>query len=333
MFDDLRIYLEIPHESKGEFGLFPAGKTGRAQRIKAWGVADQSVRVKSVRDGAGLVIEGSFNGFLNGQTIIGSMNLIELVRQVVFKVLALLKIKPTRAQRRMIDEGRIKLERLDVVGYLRVDHLGGCRAVLKALDIGLAGSSRNRMVFPKETVVYHSSSSYWSLMAYDKAQHLRSQYPDLWATLDPRIKAVARKYLRVELRQFRRELLARGWDQVRDVKVDKLQRKFRKRLRALLHDVRHPSPVIDATVEKPSRALLLGLLASLGVDLISGLEERAQRHVRKQLRDHHGIDGRNDDRVPRKYRRTLGELLDEPAFPIRHGAPRSLRRAGLIAVE
>ena len=160
-FDDLRIRVDIPHKDKGDFGLRPDGTEGRAQRIKKWGIANQTIRIKSVRHATGLVMEGSFNGFLNGHTVIGSMDLMELVKQVVFKVLKMLKIKPNRDQRRMIEEGRIKLERLDVVGLLRVDHLGGCAAALNAFDIGLAGSARNRMVFPKQTVVYHSSSSYW----------------------------------------------------------------------------------------------------------------------------------------------------------------------------
>ena len=331
-FDDLRVRVDIPHKNIGEFGLLPDGKKGRAQRIKKWGIANQTIRVKSVRNGTGLVMEGSFNGFLNGHTVIGSMDLKELVKKVVFKVLKMLAIKPTRSQRRMIDEGRIKLERLDVVGLLRVDHLGGCAAVLKALDIGLAGSSRNRMVFPKETVVYHSSSSYWSLMFYDKARHLRSKQPELWAALDPRIQAVAENYLRVELRQFRAELVARGWEQVRDVNVEELERKFRKRLRSLLRDTRRPYPTLDPSVGKPSRALLLGLLHSLGVDLISQMAPRARSRVRKQLRDLHGIGVRSDSRMPRKYRRTLDQLMDRPALPIRHGAPRRLRRKKLLRI-
>jgi hypothetical protein len=288
--------------------------------------------VKSVKNGSALVMEGSFNGFLNGHTVIGSMDLMELVPKVVYKVLKMLKIKPTRDQRLMIDEGRIKIERLDVVGLLRVDHLGGSPAVLKALDVGLAGSSRNRMVFPKETVVYHSCSSYWSLMAYDKAQHLRSTQPDLWAALDPKIKDVARKYLRVELRQFGPELKARGWHQVRDVDPKEVQRNFRKRLLGLLNDLRHPYPALDPTMNEPPRALLLGLLASLGVDLISPMPQRARSRVKKQLLDHFGIDPRSDSQMPRRYRRTLDQLMKKPAFPIRHGMPRSLRKKRLLAL-
>lgn len=332
-FDDLRILVDIPHKNKGEFGLRPDGTKGRAQRIKKWMVANQTIRIKSVRHATGLIMEGSFNGFLNGHTVIGSMDLMELVKEVVFKVLKMLKIRPNRDQRRMIEEGRIKLERLDVVGLLRVDHLGGCAAVLKALDIGLAGSSRNRMVFPKETVVYHASSSYWSLMAYDKAEHLRSKYPEVWEALDPRIKDVARKYLRIELRQFRPELKARGWQEVRDADIHQIERRFRKRLRSLLKDTRRPYPALDPMIAKPPRALLLGLLASMGVDLISSMPPRTRRRVRKQLRDHFDIDGRSDSRMPRKYRRTLDQLLDKPAFPIRHGAPRSLRSKTLLALK
>ena len=332
MFDDIRIRVDIPHRDKGEFALHPSGKQGRAKRIKKWGVANQTVRILSVRGGTALVIEGSFNGFLHGHTVVGSMGLMHLVRETVNRVLKMLKIKPTREQRLMIDEGRIKLERLDVVGLLRVDHLGGCAAVLKALDIGLAGSSRKRMIFPKETVVYHACSSYWSLMFYDKAQHLRATQPDLWASLDPKVKDVARRYLRVELRQFRSELKARDWEQVRDVDVEEVKRNFHGRLGLLLRDLRRPYPTLSMTAAKPSKAFLKGLLASLGVDLISTMGQRARNRVLKELRDDFGIDPRSDSQMPHKYRLTLDDLMDKPAMPIRHGAPHWFRREGFTAL-
>jgi hypothetical protein len=331
MFDDIRIRLDIPHAHFDEHGLHPDGTRTRPQRIKAWGIGNQSVRVRSVK-GPALIIEGSFNGFLNGHTVVGSMDLQKLVKQVVDQVLGKLKIEPTPEQQLMIDEGRIKLERLDLVGYLRVDHLGGVPKVLEALDVGLAGSRRNRMIFPRETVVYHSHSKYWSLMLYDKAQHLRSKQPELWKSLDPRIKDVARTYVRVELRQFGKELKRQGNLQVRDVDVKEMKALFEKRLRGLLDDVRRPYPVLRPRQKKPTKALLLGLLAKSGVDLISGMEPQPQRRARKQLRDQFGIDARSDDKLPKKYRRTLRELIEEPAFPIRHGAPRAIRKAGILAL-
>ena len=188
MFDDLRIRVDIPHEHVVEFGMRSDGTRSRPQRIKKWGIANQSIRIKPVRskDGtAGLVIEGSFNGFLNGQTVIGTMDLTWLVKQVVDKVLASLSILPTPSEQGEIDKGQIKLERMDVVGYLRIRHLGDAGTVLRALDVGLAGSRRNRMIFPRETVVYHSSSSYWSLMFYDKGQR--------WSQLAARMLLRARQ--------------------------------------------------------------------------------------------------------------------------------------------
>ena len=76
------------------------------------------------------------------------------------------------------------------------------------------------------------------------------------------------------------------------------------------------------------------MLAPMGVDLISPMPPRARSRARKQqLLDHYGIDPRSDNRMPRKYRRTLDDLLRKPAFPSRHGAPRRLREAGLLAIE
>jgi len=330
MLDDIRVCIQVKHKEFQERSLSPDGNS-RPKRLKKWGIGNQGVRVNSVKKSRFLVIEGSFNGYLNGQTIVGSLDLLTLVRRVVAKVLKQLGIMPTAKEQRRIDQGRVKLERLDLVGYLYVKHLGGPAAVLHALDVGLAGSKRNRMVFPKETIVYHACSSFWSLMAYDKAQHLRSTQPQLWKSLDPLIKDVARHYLRFELRQFRRELLAQGWAEVRDVDMAELTSLFSSRLRALLSDVRRPYPKLQIDVKKPSVGLLLGLLAALGVDLISLRHERTRRRIRQELAGL-GIDARQDSEIPRKYRRTLAALLDEPAFPIRHGAPPAIRAAKLLRV-
>ena len=70
----------------------------------------------------------------------------------------------------------------------------------------------------------------------------------------------------------------------------------------------------------------------MGIDLISGMPPRARSRVRKQLRDDHGIDARSDNKMPRKYRRTLDELMDKPALPIRHGAPHHLHSKKLLLV-
>lgn len=67
-----------------------------------------------------------------------------------------------------------------------------------------------------------------------------------------------------------------------------------------------------------------------GVTLISGLGKRAQRRVRKALKDTHRVDLCADGMLPHKYRRTLDELQKKPAFPIRHGAPRKVRKDGLL---
>lgn len=333
MYDDIRVRLDIPHEPFDKVELRPDGTRARPKRIKPWGRTDPSIRVRSVKNGQRLIIEGSFNTRINGHAVVGSMKLRKLVKRVVDQVLAQLNIVPIPQQQRAIDEGRVTLERLDVVGFLRVDHLGGVPTVLQALDVGLAGSKRNRMVFPNETVVYHSHSSNWSLMFYDKEQHLRSKYPDTWEKLDPRIKDIAWKYLRIELRQFGKELKRLGWNQVRDVDEKEMKKQFEKRLRGMLDDIRRPFPHLTAKgAQKLTKDLLRGLLTMLGVDVISGLGERAQRRVKKALKDKHGVDLRADSALPRRYRHTLDELKNEPAFPIRHGVPRKVRKAGLLVL-
>lgn len=114
--------------------------------------------------------------------------------------------------------------------------------------------------------------------------------------------------------------------------MKEMKKQFEKRLRALLDDLRRPYPTITAKGANVLKALLLGLLAVLGVDLISPMGQRSQRRIRKELRDKHVIDSRSDVKALRKYRLTLEELLDKPAFPIRHGAPRTVRKVGLLTV-
>ena len=59
------------------------------------GKSDRSVRVRSIRNGTQLVIEGSFTGFLQGYNVV-EMDLQRLVRPVVFEVLKRMKLVPMR---------------------------------------------------------------------------------------------------------------------------------------------------------------------------------------------------------------------------------------------
>ena len=333
MIDDMRIRARIAHQPVGKRKLLPDGTEGAYGRVQLRGVGERGVRVRSVKNGQFLIIEGSFIAFLQGHNIIGTMKLDELVFIVVRRVLRHFGITPSSAEMEAIREGRIDLERLDVVGYVKVAHLGGPGVVVEALDVGLAGSTRNRMVFPKETIVYHSHSEWWSLMAYDKAAQMMAHYPETWAALDPAIQEVALEYLRFELRQFKPELASRGWHQVRDVYVDDVKKAFAERLAGLGADVRRPFPTLPCAVPKPSRALLLGMLAAKGVDLISGLNDRAQRRIWQKLRDEHGVSRRNASDLPDRCVHTLADLFEAPSFPPRHGAPRALRERGLVKVQ
>jgi hypothetical protein len=331
MYDDIRICLEVEHFPIGKRRLLPDESEGPYGRVKLTSPTDHSLRVRSVRKATRLVIEGSFMAFLQGHNVVGTMNLMALVKKVVGEILKRLEIKPSHREQRRIDEGRIKLERLDVVGFVKVDDLGGPAAVLRALDVGLAGSRANRMIFARETVVYHSHSRYWSLMGYDKAAHLQAVYPETWAALDEPTQGIASNYLRLELRQFRRELVRQGWDQVRDVEVEQVKKVFVGRFKRLTEDMRRPYPRLLPASDRPSTALLMGLLASFGVDLISNLSPRRQRAVRAELRNQHGIHVRSSEPLPRQYRATAALLLDRRRLPVRHGAPRTLRQKGWLA--
>ena len=332
MIDDIRVAVKVTHEPIADRELLPDGTASSPRRINVYGKWNSSVRARSVRDGEFLVIEGSYNGFLQGHNVVGSMNLQALVAEVVSRVLSHFAIVPAPAEQRAIEDGRIKLERLDLVGFLKADHLGGAARIIKSLDVGLAGSRENRMVFPSETLVYHSHSRYWSLMAYDKAQQLQDEHPATWDQLDPRVQDIARNFLRLELRQFRPELERLGWVEVKDVTQAGMTEQFAKRLTRLLGDLRRPYPPLPlpANVARPSVTYLRALLLSLGYDFISGLPPAAQRREWRALMMQYGITRRNVMQLSAATHRTLSDLTERPAFPIRHGSPRALKQARLV---
>lgn len=334
MLDDIRINVRVGHKPvEGVHELRPNEPERRARaRRKVHGPGERSVRVSSVRGGTGLVIEGSFSNMLQGHNVIGTMNLQALVEAVTKRVFKHLEITPTRAEAKRIKKGRVKLERLDCVGYLRVDHLGGPRNVLKALDIGLAGSRRNRMIFPGETVVYNVTGQ-WSLMAYNKAaqMHLKSNVA-AWKAMDSRIRKIARNYLRLELRMFRKELERLKWNEVRDVKIDELKVLFAARVQQMMGDLRRPLTRLSPSTGGLSKSFLLALLLAEGVDLINTMPASSRNRTWADLKRTHGIGKRDAPNLGRQYRHTVADLTRRPCFPIRHGAPRALQEAGLVAL-
>lgn len=334
MLDDIRIKVKVKHRPlEAVRELRPNQPEGRARRRKkVHGPGERTVRVNSLAGGTELVVEGSFSNMLQGHNIIGTMNLQALVEAVTSRVFKHFRIRPTPAEWKRIKVGRVKLERLDVVGYLRVDHLGGVAAVIKALDVGLAGSARNRMIYAKQTFIYNVSGQ-WSLMAYDKAALMRTKKNRAnWKGLDPRVKDIARKYLRVELRMFRKELERLGWEEVRDVQVDDLKRLFAKRLAEMIGTLQRPLARLLPTAAKLTKPFLLVLLLGEGIDLISPMPTSSRNRVWADLKRTFEIGKQEVPNLTREYRRTVAHLTRRPSFPIRHGAPRKLRDAGLVTV-
>ncbi len=99
----------------------------------------------------------------------------------------------------------------------------------------------------------------------------------------------------------------------------------------LLREIARSHPVIAVVLptQRPSRALLLGLLAAKGYDFISRLSPRRQREVRQELREQHGFDTGADPRLPARYARTVPRLRAKGLL-IHHGAPKSVRKRGLV---
>src|SRR4051794_25012548 len=116
MEDDIRVCVEVDHFDRELLRLLPDGTKAPYRRIKVNGPTDHCLRVRSVKNSTLLVIEGSFIAYLQGHNVVGTMELLPLVVEVVNRVLKELEIKPSPKEQKRIDEGRIKLERLDVVG-------------------------------------------------------------------------------------------------------------------------------------------------------------------------------------------------------------------------
>jgi hypothetical protein len=139
MIDDVRIVVPIEHHPFGDHYATKDRCYSTHRRVKLEGKNELTIRVRSVRDGTAITIEGSFAGFLQGHNVVGPYHLRSLVYNVCVKVFQERDLAPTPELLDRIRRGHVKLERIDVVGFLDCEQFGGPASVIALLDAGLGG--------------------------------------------------------------------------------------------------------------------------------------------------------------------------------------------------
>lgn len=349
--DNLTIVVPVRNRKINAFMptvFLPNGKKKPApdrQRKKIKEPSGGNIRVQWVKLGTsdeGLKIEGSFPLFLQGQNVLCSTDIRAIVPAVVYRVLHLMGIEPTREERRRIDEGRIKIDRVDVVGWLRTSRLStSVGMVIEALNYGLKASRRPCMYFPRETLVWNVTNRNWSLMFYDKkAQLLAKQEAarkrdrktgddpevNIWDDLHSGIKEVAESHLRVELRVLRAQLRLLEIEEVRQLDQAMLEKWVQARVDEVLNDLRSPLTPIPVTGKKITSGLAIGLLRQLGVDLTAGMGARSRQRMESVLRKGFQIERINQAGLAPEYVRFVTDLKKPRRTRLRFGVPTALRR-------
>lgn len=296
--------------------------------------------VKVGKEGEGLKIEGSFPLFLQGHNVLCSTDIQAVVPAVVYRVLALMGIEPTPQERRLIDELRIKVDRVDVVGWISIRGLTpDVGLFIEALNYGLKASRRPCMYFPRETLVWNATNRNWSLMFYDKAAQLQAKQaaarkreekgledPDvnIWDNLHPDIQVITRTHLRVELRVLRNQLKeVLEIEEVRQLDSEVLKGWVKKRVAEMVADLRLPMPPIPVRGVPITRALAVGLLRQLGIDLVAGMTTRPRQRLEKELKETFDVRRIHQAGLEPKYTRFVESLSNRRNY-VRFNAPRSL---------
>jgi hypothetical protein len=289
MIDDIRIVVDVNHTKEQDSELLPGGEYRKPRRLKFLGKRERSVRVRSIRGGTKLVIEGSFAGYLQGHNIVGTMDLQRLVTLVVIDVLKRMNLKPTHMELKKINDGNIKLERIDVVGFIRCDELEGPSTVINQLELGLSGAPMKRFIAPGETLTCNVTSSYWSLTFYNKARQMESKFPEMWASLDSLVKDIGTRFIRIELRQLLKELQRQNIILVKDATPQWLEKTFSERLKEVFSNLNCSTPDFPINSGSVDKYELLARLYVEGKDLISTLLPTTQRRVWKNIESRFGI--------------------------------------------
>jgi hypothetical protein len=322
MIDDIRINITLHHSPKVIGEKASAAGNVNNPRAKLLGQNGRSVRVRSVKAGTQLVIEGSFAAFLQGHNVVSTLDLQTPVLEVVRRVLAEFALEPTAEERARIAAGDIKLERLDFVALVPCSRDWSAARLMNYLDRCLAGSRLRREVYPNETLILPRKR--WSLSFYSKDTELKARHPEEWHALDPRLRRIAKRYLRVEMRMLRGDLVRQDMGRVCDVQIDALRETFRKRLARVLEElqVSDASQPLRLPGGKLTKAHLVALLQSRGVDVLGQLNRNTANGLRKQIQ--HIMSSS----VARRSEATTALRLLQP--PYRHGAPSAIRDACLV---
>ncbi len=178
-----------------------------------------ALKVRSVRAGRALLIEGSLARFLQGHNVFGSVRLGALCREVLERVTQALGIEPSDADRRAWERGQIRLQRVDITRSFRVGNpdiaLRICREIAFCL---LERGWKIASEYEWETIYFRKRSRRYSWKFYVKGLHLQKYPLPVDLPMRERVLTYARKLLRAELVLRSTELHDRELSWVRDWK-------------------------------------------------------------------------------------------------------------------
>lgn len=328
MIDDIRVRIPLYEPSDVDLHhLSPDHHLPLRRRAKLRDVHDLTLRARSVRKGRYLVIEGSFAGFLQGHAIAGTTDLGALVAEVVPRVLKKVHIRPSTALARDIAAGRVRLERVDIAGFIDCRDFGGISAVIRALDVAFAGSAIHRMIYPEMTLLLDSQSSLSSTSMYHKEKQMLSVHLELWHKLNEKIKDFARHYLRAEKRYMRRLLIDLCCGDVCDFDWPTMKAHFLASLRELFLSGQLPNwnfPIDPSGFDKID---MIAALASKGINVVEGMPESTRNRICAEARARNYAQDLMRPPVNVQFVRPILPLLDAP---VRFGAPNGWAEKGLV---
>ncbi|MCB5195686.1 phage/plasmid replication protein, II/X family [Deefgea salmonis] len=162
------LYIE---KSTGE--KFTVSKSNRKKIINP--EIDNHISVRS-KSGTHLMIEGNPAKFLQGHNIFGSNNLSAIINEVLRIVFSQLNITPTEDEYQKIEDGEIKISRVDIAGSFLANNEIHKLELLNALKHILVDTEN---FFTSdgggETLYIGKSSKYSTIKIYNKSKEIKDK--------------------------------------------------------------------------------------------------------------------------------------------------------------
>jgi II/X family phage/plasmid replication protein len=147
-------------------------------------------------------ISGNPSKFFQGHNLFGSNDAFALSLDLIYRVFEICDLHPTEQERRIINNGFVKLTRVDITESWRLQSRPQVKSVIRAMSLYAEATRRGRGELIKDGTVYWGKNSrYWTLKGYCKGDEIEvkhhqisSEHPFL-----PKLVEHADPLLRMEL--------------------------------------------------------------------------------------------------------------------------------------